>query len=163
MNWKSHLFISAVLTALISYLLKINLLSMEIIPLVIAVVAFSLLPDIDHPKSKISSWFRIFYILLGIYSIYGIINGELVYSVSLASAILLFIFHAGISENSYRHRKFPHSFTFGVIASMILYAFTGLIIALIGFGCFTIHLLLDNHVLRAFNYDIKLWRKLLRR
>jgi len=164
MNWKSHLFISIILFLIFSYFLKINLLSLSIIPLAIAVLVFSLLPDIDHSKSKISIWFRLSYTVLGLYSAYEFFfHGRIIYLIALLLAIVLFIFHISISEDSYKHRKFPHTFTFGIISAGVLWIFTSLTIALISLGCFILHLTLDKHILRALRGDFEAWKRFFRR
>lgn len=164
MNWKSHLFISTFLLLIFSYFLKINLLSLNIIPLAIAILVFSLLPDIDHSKSKISIWFRLSYIVLGLYSAYEFFfHGRVTYLIALLLAIILFVFHMSVSDNSYKHRKFPHTFTFGIISSGILWIFTNLTIAFTGLGCFVLHLFLDRHIFRALKGDFRVWKRFFRR
>jgi len=164
MNWKKHLLFGILIFLLSVYFLKFNLFSLGVIPLFIVVIIFSLLPDIDHSKSKISFWFRFFYIILGIYSGYKFyINNEIIYLISLFLSIILLIFHAGISSSGFKHRKFPHSFTFGIFASLIVYIFSNLPTAVIGFICFFIHLLLDNHVFKALKYDSRFWKSVFKR
>ena len=103
MNWKSHLFISIILFLIFSYFLKINLLSLSIIPLAIAVLVFSLLPDIDHSKSKISIWFRLSYTVLGLYSREKEFNYYSIYSV--AGAVFRKDYYLKL-----KHEETPHFF-----------------------------------------------------
>ena len=160
MNWKYHLIFGILVFSLIVYFLRISLLSLEVIPMFVAVVMFSLLPDIDHEGSKVSKLFRVFYISSGFYSGYRFFIGDKSYLIAFVLSFLLFVFHFFIAKNSPRHRRFPHTFTFGIIASIILGIFTNFMIGIIGFIAFFIHLVLDKYAIKALRKDIKMWKKI---
>ena len=65
---------------------------------------------------------------------------------AIIAASLISVYHFCIMSEGYNHRVFPHTFTFGIICSSLLWYFTSLSIAIFGFIFFCSHLVLDiNH------------------
>jgi hypothetical protein len=160
----SHLALNIVLVfggALVLFLLTgWNILKENILHVAFAVYCFSNLPDIDSFNSRISRSFFIFYIAIGSFGIWSLYkHGVGAGYVTIAG--LTALYHLKVAEHSSKHRKFPHSFTFGILCTLTLWHFTSLPVALIGFACFFLHILLDDHLLEALATDIRFWTGLL--
>ena len=167
MKNKEHLIYNTVfiiiLFLIINFIFKINFEELNYIHLIIAIFIFSNLPDIDHSKSKITKLFFLIYFILLIYGIIDIFDKEIIGIIKIIISIFLIIYHLIIGENSSKHRKFPHTFTFGIISSIILYIFTSITISFVGFICFSLHIIEDKYFNKAINNDIKFWKKLFKR
>ena len=168
MNSESHLVLNVVILGVIFILLYFlfgwNILNLNLVHLIIAVYIFSNLPDIDNAKSKMSKTFFIFYIVLGLFGISSLFSANiLVGLLQISVALILGYYHYIVAEDSKQHRKFPHTFTFGVFTSLILWFFTSFAIFLIGLLCFILHIIADNHIHNALERDIRFWTNLLRK
>ena len=168
MNSESHLILNIIIIIIIStllfYIFNWNILNLNLIHLIIAVYILSNISDIDNSKSKISKTFFIFYIMLGLYGISNIFGTKVFVGIlQILVAGLLCYYHYIIAEDSYKHRKFPHTFTFGLFASIILWIFTSFPIFIIGLLCFVFHIIGDNHIRDAIEKDKKFWSSLPRK
>jgi membrane-bound metal-dependent hydrolase YbcI (DUF457 family) len=126
LNAEGHLFVSGVLNIIflgILYLLGINVFQMGIIfPVLIVFGIFSLLPDIDHPRSRISGVFYLSMIIIIIASgISFLLTFNPINILGILFAVGMLIIHGKYAEDSYNHRKFPHTIKFSLIACFILF------------------------------------------
>lgn len=126
LNAEGHLFVSGVLNIIflgILYLLGINVFQMGIIfPVLIVFGIFSLLPDIDHPRSRISGVFYLSMIIIIFASgISFLLTFNPINILGILFAIGMLVLHGKYAEDSYNHRKFPHTIKFSLIACFILF------------------------------------------
>jgi len=168
MNSESHLGLNVIILGAISFLFfsifDWNILNLNLIHLFITVYILSNIADIDNSNSKISKTFFIFYIMLFIFGILNIFGTKILVGIfQILVALLLGYYHSIIAEDSYNHRKFPHTFTFGFFVSIILLVFTSFPIFIIGILCFILHIIEDNHIQGAINKDKKFWNNLWKR
>ncbi len=136
----------------------------EVVALTYTVMVFSILPDIDHKISKISRFLHIAFliILLGLYFKEIPLNSSSI--VLIISIVLMNIYNYLYAKNHWTHRQFPHTFTFGILATIMLYLITwSVMLTLLWFFCFTLHLLLDCYIPTAIKKDISFWRWLFNR
>ncbi len=126
MNAEGHLFVSGVLNIIflgILYLLGVNVFQIDILfPVLIVFGIFSLLPDIDHSRSKISGLLQIAMVLIIIYSLITFFLASKYFNLVFALlAVIVLKIHSGYAEDSYDHRKFPHTITFSFISCIVLF------------------------------------------
>lgn|GEM_PF-2030962 len=157
MNASGHLFISAlfnlVFLGFLYFILKIDPLETKIIfPLILTFYVFSLLPDIDHPLSRISCVFYLFVIGLFLISLFSLFNKFNFFDlIKIIAAVSLFIIHQVYSLNSPDHRRFPHTFTFGAISCIILFLLVNsLIVTFVGAISFSSHIWADKYMHETF-------------
>jgi len=129
LNAEGHLFVSGVFNILficIMYLLGINVFQMGILfPILLIFGIFSLLPDIDHSRSKISGLLQIAMVLVIIYSLITFFLASKYFNLVFALlAVIVLKIHSGYAEDSYDHRKFPHTITFSLISCIVLFFLT---------------------------------------
>lgn len=154
--------------------MNINIFELGIlIPILIVFIIFSLLPDIDHPKSKISGVFRISMVLIIIYSVLSFfVRFNILNLLSALFAIALITLHGRYAEDSYNHRKFPHTITFSLISCIILFFLSNSMLnnnsnslIITGVGVFSIfsHIWVDKYMHETFmhfknnkNYFVKI-------
>jgi len=131
-----------------------------IVPAVLTFYVFSILPDIDHQKSHASWILNLFLIYLfgsSAFDFYKTPNPLDLAKIVIATAI--FIAHAKYAEDSYLHRKFPHTFTFGLVACLLLYFLVNsVLVCMVGAISFFTHMLGDGYVRKAIGKDRALWR-----
>ncbi len=165
MHYKEHLIASGIVNGIFLFglykLSSFNILESELLgALIITFYIFSILPDIDHPGSHISGILYLFLIyLLGssTYDFYKTFNP--IDLVKIGLVIGIFMVHINYAEDSYLHRRFPHTFTFGVIACIILYFLVNsILITLVGAISFFTHILSDGHLDQAIERDKDMWR-----
>ena len=146
-----HLFVNAIALVLIyfwGYITGIKL-PFEIL---VAWFIFSNLPDIDNSNSVMSAYFLIFCIGILIFGIISLVQSSILIGiVILVIGMSIIAYHFKIMDDSIHHRVFPHTFTFGLFASIILGIFTSFWIALIGFLCFCLHLTADCFYFDQYN------------
>lgn len=158
MNYKEHLIFSGIVNGIFLFILynvfNINPFQTDFMagfPLLITFYIFSILPDIDHPASHVSSilyLFLIFLIVSSVYDFYKTFNPVALLKIALAIGI--FIAHRNYAEDSYLHRRFSHTFTFGVIACIILYFLVNsVVVTIVGAISFFTHILGDGHLDQA--------------
>ena len=129
MNYQGHLLLSGIINGIFLFivykLFNVNFLNEKLIlPLFVTFYIFSILPDVDHPKSRISSFVFIFVLYLFGSSVYAFYNSfNPINLLKMILAVVIFIVHVGYAKDSYLHRRFPHTFTFGIISCVILYFF----------------------------------------
>jgi len=126
LNAEGHLFVSGVLNILFLgtlFLVGANIFQMGILfPILIVFGIFSLLPDIDHPRSRISGVFYLSMIIIIVASgISFLFSFNPVNILGILFAIGMLIIHSKYAEDSYNHRKFPHTIKFSLIACLILF------------------------------------------
>lgn len=132
-------------------------------PLVATCYIFSLLPDVDHPRSHISG--IVFLVLLFVfgtfaYNFYKTLN--LFDLIKMSIAVGIFIVHISYAEDSYLHRRFPHTFTFGIISCVILYFFANsIILTSVGAISFLTHIIGDGHLNEAIERDKEMWNRII--
>ncbi|MEM3373987.1 MAG: metal-dependent hydrolase [Candidatus Woesearchaeota archaeon] len=165
MKSQTHILLNLIILLPLLYLIYgLSFFQLNFLHLFIAIYIFSNLPDIDNSKSKISKTFFVFYLILGFIGINNLLKytleSILIGLVQITIAIILASYHFIIADNSKKHRKFPHSFTFGIISSIIFGIFTSIEMALIAFFCFFLHLLFDNYLIQALQNDLRFWRKI---
>ncbi len=165
MYYKEHLVFSGIVNGIFLFLLykifNINIFQTEIIfSLLITFYIFSILPDIDHPASHVSGILYIFLIYFSVYSGYNFYkNFNPIDLLKIALAVGIFIVHIKYAEDSYLHRRFPHTFTFGIISCIILYFLVNsILITIVGAISFFTHILSDGHLDQAIERDKKIWR-----
>jgi len=167
MNYKEHLVFSGMVNGIFLLFLFIlykffNVIFFQtelIFPLIITFYIFSILPDIDHPASHVSGILFLFLIYLVVSSAYEFYNTfNLIALLKIALAVGIFIVHIKYAEDSYLHRRFPHTFTFGVIACIILYFLVNsILVTIVGAISFFTHILSDGHLDQAIERDKELW------
>ena len=165
MHYKEHLVFSGIVNGIFLFILYkvfgINIFQTELIfPLIITFYIFSILPDIDHPVSHVSGILYLFLIYLfgsSAYDFYKTFNS--IDLLKIALAVGIFIVHIKYAEDSYLHRRFPHTFTFGVIACIILYFLVNsILVTVVGAISFFTHILSDGHIDQTTERDKDMWR-----
>jgi len=169
-NFGTHLFIGLVVTITLillflpSYIFNLEILKLDnLISILIPSFVFSNIPDVDNKNAKISRYLIMFFIIsLILFFINSIALWQRI-AISIFSGLLV-LYYLLFAEDSYDHRKFPHTFTFGLITSIFIsIIFGSMIVLLIALVCFSSHILLDNHLFEAIDKDKKLWARLLKR
>lgn len=165
MYYKDHLVFSGIVNGSFLFILyklfNVNIFQTELIfPLLITFYIFSILPDIDHPLSHVSVMLHLFLIYLigsSAYDFYKTFNP--VDLLKIALAVGIFIVHIKYAKDSYLHRRFPHTFTFCVIACIILYFLVNsILVTVVGAISFFTHILSDGHLDQAIGRDKYVWR-----
>ena len=138
MDWKLHLFFGVLFGSIFAYFFDLPLSDYV---LFLAISGFSsLLPDIDHPKSKISQIvFAMVYLLILSFSFYYSKNflQSIILSIILISIFFLLYFTFKPS-----HRGITHKFWFSVLFSFFLYLVFGFFAIAFFLGYFS-HILVD--------------------
>ena len=164
MNYREHLVLGAIpniiFILIITFLFKVDIFQDYAFPLIITFFIFSLLPDIDHSYSKISIMFIISLICLVVYSVIEFFKS---WNFLLLLGILLgiggLVLHFWYAEDSYTHRRIPHTFTFGILACIVLFFIVNSIwVVIVGFISFFTHIFLDGHIREALEKDKKIWK-----
>lgn len=129
-------------------------------PILIVFGIFSLLPDIDHSRSKISGLLQIIMVLIIIYSLITFFLASKYFNLVFALlAIIVLKIHGGYAEDSYDHRKFPHTITFSFISCIVLFFLSNLILKsntsaliLTGIGAISVfsHIWADKYMYETF-------------
>ena len=167
MNFREHLFVGwcfSFFAIIILNMLDYNVFDARIIPyIIIGVSVFSELPDIDHSRSKASRLLSVGLLLLTVYSLflYYQSGNELDLFESMVW-VVIFIIHRNYALSSKKHRRFPHTFTFGVLASSAVFFISGsAIVSVLCFVSFFSHLVADTHVTQALKKDKRIFKKIL--
>lgn len=158
MNASGHLFISALFNllflGLLYFLLGISpFQGSTFILLIVTFYVFSLLPDIDHPLSRISGIFYLFVIGLFLISLWSLLINRFnfVDLFKMIVAVGLFIIHQGYSRDRSDHRRFPHTFKFGAISCIILFLLVNSwIVTIVGVISFSSHIWADKYMHETF-------------
>ena len=164
MNYKQHLIFGGIINGIFLFVLyRLDIIifeSIAFLPLLTTFYIFTLLPDIDNPKSHISKVVLLLLLYLLASSIYGLYKAPDMYEFFkifiLSCVFVLFVVYVTIfAEDTYLHRGFPHTFTFGAIACTMLYLIVNsLLITLVGAISFFTHILCDGHVRESIKRDI---------
>ncbi|MBU0460090.1 MAG: metal-dependent hydrolase [Nanoarchaeota archaeon] len=165
-NYHEHLFIgfivAGILSAILYFIFHVNVFGGNfLITNIIVVFIFSLLPDVDNKSARIS-WLLHFASVL---AVLAVILKAIPFNFSsiliLLSLLILEIYHWTFAKDSWDHRHFPHTFTFGAIASLILFIITlSWISTLIGILAFSSHIFLDGHMERTIKADRRIWKSI---
>lgn len=164
-GYQEHLFIgflsSGIVIALLYFIFHINIFDGNLLTiLIIVTLIFSVLPDIDHTSSRISIYLHFSFIASIIVLFTNKINFSFILIViSLAG---LEVYHWTHAKDNWEHRQFPHTFTFGVLALIVLFLITqSLLSILVGAISFFSHILLDGHFDEAITQDKQFWKSLI--
>jgi len=167
MDYKEHLIVSGIVNGLFLFglykLFNFDILESELLwPLIITFYIFGILPDIDHPGSHISGliqWSLIYIFGSSIYYFYKTLNW--IYIPRIILAVAIYFVHITYAEDSYLHRRFPHTFTFGSIACTVLYLLVGsLLVTMVGAISFFTHILSDGNLGEAVERDKEFFEKI---
>ncbi|MCK9268110.1 MAG: hypothetical protein WDA59_08010 [Methanofastidiosum sp.] len=157
LNAEGHLFISGLLNILflvfVYYVLGMNpFQGSSFFLLIITFFIFSLLPDIDHPLSKISGIFYLCVIGLFLISLLSLFNRFNFFDLlKMIAAVGLFLIHQGYALNSPDHRRFPHTFKFGIVSCLILFLLVNSwIVTTVGAISFASHIWADKYMYETF-------------
>ena len=152
MNFKSHLFggLGAAGLLFVLCVVGVNMGVWGIDALVVVVgvivcVIYSLLPDLDHPNSKIRKYVEILALIIVIVGLLGVYTTELAHIITphhgalagLVSAVFL------LGLWSCKHRGIMHSLWFGVLISIPLVLLHPMI-SVFALSGFITHLILDK-------------------
>lgn len=164
MNYDAHLVFSGLVNGIFLFILYkifgINIFQTELIlPLIITIYIFSILSDVDHPASHISGILYLALLILfgsSAHDFFQTLNP--IDLLKIALAVGIFIIHINYAEDSYLHRRFPHTFTFGAIACIILFLLTkSILVTVVGAISFFTHILSDGHLDQAIERDREIW------
>lgn len=163
-SYSWHVFIGYLFACLVFglfYFLGIDLWS-DFLPVLIVVFVFSILPDIDCKNSRASGFLHLSSVVavafMAFSSLSVLIKVLIVFAVSF-----LEVYHFTHARSDNKHRQFPHSFTFGVSASLFAFLVSRSIPVLImGFTAFASHLVGDAWVVNAFRWDKRFWKSVFR-
>jgi hypothetical protein len=76
----------------------------------------------------------------------------------------IFIIHRRYARDDRKHRRFPHTFTFGIISTILSFLlFNSLLVTITAFVAFITHIICDNHIDRALKADIAFWTKIIQK
>lgn len=145
MNFKEHLIggavVALVLTLIMGYTETLMKPPLYHVVGILLCIVYSLIPDIDHPNSKIRKYTSVVLLVVSIISILGVIEGtvipELVSKlVGVSSALIL------LSLWFIKHRGIMHSPVIGLLLSLpaFVLGWQGFVYAYLGF---LTHLVLD--------------------
>ncbi len=140
LNYAEHLAIGVGFGSVI--LLAFNSLTINSF---IFVALCSILPDIDHPKSKIS---QLLYFLVFVLSFLFIQPIMQKYAGLLISVVVTLLFSMTIMALwlavKPRHRGLTHSLFFAIIFMLAAVYFEGFIVGVSGFAAYVSHLIVDR-------------------
>jgi hypothetical protein len=164
-GYQEHLFMgflsSGIVIALLYFIFHINIIDRDLLTiLIIVTLIFSVLPDIDHTSSRISIYLHFSFIA----SIIVLFTNELNFSFILIAISLagLELYHWTHAKDNWKHRQFPHTFTFGTLALIVLFLITqSWLSILVGAISFFSHIVIDGHFDEAITQDKKFWKSLM--
>jgi len=144
MDFKGHLIggvvVALVLTLIMGYTKTLMTPLYQVVGVLLCIV-YSLIPDIDHPNSKIRKYMSVVLLVVIIISILGVIEGTVIPKkvsklVGVSSALVL------LSLWFIKHRGMMHSPVIGLLLSLpaFVLGWQGFVCAYSGF---LTHLLLD--------------------
>ncbi len=140
MNYPEHIAVGLVLgIAILFFFNSLNLFS------VVFVGLCSILPDIDHPKSKVSQLLYFLVFALSFIFIEPIIQKYFAFSISIVLNLLfsatIIILWLAVKP---RHRGVTHSLLFAVAFAILAFYFYGLGICIAGLASYLSHIVLDK-------------------
>lgn len=139
---------------------------------VASIFIFSNLADIDNSNARVSIYFFLCCISLIGYGAYkawtwtGVLESLLIGLLSSVLGILLIVYHQTIQIDGWNHRRFPHTFTFGMFASLLFFFFlmwlkVSLVLtfalSFLSFIYFFTHILIDGFLDEALQRDRRFW------
>ena len=140
-SYIAHLTISFIVTSILFFLLfYFNKISLSTIIFTPYILLLSVIPDIDHHKSKARKILNIISLLTILFLfILFYVYLELFYLIVISIIfLLLFIIY------NLKHRSFTHNPIFGLVMSLFLFLISPYLFVL-GFVSFLTHLLLDYY------------------
>lgn len=168
MDYITHIITSSIVNGIILLILdRLNVVSNLEIGFIIAIIyIFSVISDIDHSESHISSvlwkYLLIPGLLISIFQFQQTL--DIRYIIVSTSIIFIGILHGNYAKNDWTHRRFPHTFSFGIIICTILLIISkSYILTLVGIISFIAHIWLDNHTEDAIAEDKILWKQIIER
>lgn len=167
MKYPHHLAIGFILVALAFWVLgyeklyRLNPLSNAFLFLqvLLATAVFSMLPDIDESNSNASKALRLVFFITALVSAieFAVTKNNFALARSVVALVILVV-HFAYARSDFLHRRFPHSFTFGVLACIAVFLLTASkLVAFAAAIAFFSHILADWHVLNALRNDKRLW------
>lgn len=152
MDWRSHIFIGAVLGLAVFLILGQDIVALAILTSFSALGA--LVPDLDHDAAKGRQWLDVAFIGFASITVYGSVCGTGICMPALSAIgtmVVTFLAMAGVYFLFFRflkpkHRGITHTllacFAFGIL----LYFMAGRMLALAGFVGYASHLIADQHI-----------------
>ncbi|USN54698.1 MAG: metal-dependent hydrolase [Candidatus Peribacteria bacterium] len=117
------------------------------VTLLVVMLVYSILPDIDHKSSKISAFLHLTALFVFAWIFLSDGQTSLRSRILIVFIIFLEVYHQMYAVKHRKHRKFPHTIAFLVLASFVLLVYTqSLFLASIGFVCCGLHLAMDGHL-----------------
>lgn len=145
---------------------NLNAISSVVKDYALIFLIFSTLPDIDNKKSNISGFVKLTLVILFFAGIMQLINKHAVGIYMVITSALLYAYKTQVEEDSQFHRKFPHTLTFGLLASLVLFFATWYApIAIFGILMFTLHIIADywkkeDRLWWVIKRDVYFWKKI---
>lgn len=127
MDWKAHIALGLICSAGLIAVLAYFSISYEISLITAGIaVLYSILPDIDNKNSAITHLFQVVLLITAVYFALQLFqnNGDLQAILGLAGTVGIYVFHFFYSKDGRDHRRFPHTFLFGIIAVGLCYFIT---------------------------------------
>ncbi|MFH1505998.1 MAG: metal-dependent hydrolase [archaeon] len=168
-GYKEHITLGILFTVafflILYFAFKIDVLSTNIlVPSIITILIFSLLPDIDHKESIISGFLHVVAGMAIIAIIAKAIPLNYASFLTVAFVGYLEYYHWSYARADRNHRQFPHTFTFGIISSAVFFFITlSWVVLIVAFLTFVSHILADGYIPKAIQKDKELWQNLFSR
>ncbi|RLG13645.1 MAG: hypothetical protein DRN66_03785 [Candidatus Nanohalarchaeota archaeon] len=163
-NYKEHWalgFLIAFITVSILHFVFFISVTIDILFWCIAsIFIFSILPDIDHKHSKASFFLHFSLIIMAADIFFKIFPLNFSSILIIIWIVGLELYHWKYATNDWKHRQFPHTFTFGLLNSLIFFIITRSWIAfLVAVLTFCSHILLDygNNIEEVIKRDKAFW------
>ena len=147
MNYQQHIVLSLLVNGSLLFVLsRFFVIEILTLSMILTWYLFSILPDIDHTGSHVSAMLRLFLLYIAASSVYDFVKTLGLFNiVKVVLSLGVFIVHVGYAETGYKHRRFPHTFTFGVLSCLILLLLVNsIVVALVGLISFFLHILSDG-------------------
>ncbi len=131
----------------------------SLLPVLFSIALFSVLPDIDESGSGPSKLLRLSLGAVAVlYAVDFLFAKNVLSAVKSGAAAVGLLLHLAYARGDFLHRRFPHTFTFGIAACAAAFLLTGSkTVAVAGFIAFASHLAADWHVAGALKRDRRFW------
>jgi membrane-bound metal-dependent hydrolase YbcI (DUF457 family) len=152
MDWRSHVFIGAILGFAIFYLLDETIFALMMLTAFTGLCA--LVPDLDHDSSKGRQWLDFAFVGFAFMTVYGSACGTGICLPALdgmGTMLVTFLAMAGVYFLFFRffkprHRGITHTLVACIAFGVLLYFMTGRMLALAGLVGYASHLIADNEL-----------------
>lgn len=152
MDWRSHIFIGAILGLAVFLILGQDIVSLIMLTSFSALGA--LVPDLDHDSAKGRQWLDIAFIGFAFLTVYGSACGTGLCLPAISATgtmVVTFLAMAGVYFLFFRflkpkHRGITHTLAACFLFAILLYFMAGRMLALAGFVGYASHLLADQHI-----------------